>query len=398
MPNSKTFLTAGCFLAFFAFGFIDNLKGPVLPELLRSEQLSLSQGGTILFGAYIGFIIATLVTGVLADVIGNRQVLLLSGICLCAGLIGVSLANSYAILILMMSVVGLGLGAIELGANGLIVELHRENPGRYLNLLATFHGTGSFLVPLYAAWLINFGVGWQNIFLSSVLLSGILTLVFVVAPASEVIKLPQVSCLKWSEILRVGFAGEMGWYYLLISSYVAVELGLAAWLMEYLQQIRGQTVAQSSLTLSGFFVMIMLGRFFGSFVVERLGYLKVVGASLLGGLACLTVGILGPDSMIPALPISGAFFSIVFPTITAVVTGMHKENVGTVLGILFTFGGIGGAVGPWTVGVVSQSLGLEVGICSTIGFSAVSLLTLLVLIQRREHTGSTESVAKQPLS
>ncbi len=382
MLNSKTLLTVGCFLAFFAFGFIDNLKGPVLPELLRSEQLSLSQGGTILLGAYLGFIVATLLTGVLSDRVGYRHVLLLAGICLCFGLIGVSFMSSFRILILMMSVVGLGLGAIEVGANGLIVELHRDNPGRYLNLLATFHGTGSFLVPLYVAWLISMGVAWQNIFLSVVLLSGILTIAFVVAPNCEVAKLPTISVWDWRTIFRVGFTCQMGWYYLLISSYVAVELGLAAWLMEYLQKVRGQTVAQSSFYLSGFFVMIMLGRFFGSFVVERLGYLQVVGAALIGGLVCLITGILGPDSLILALPISGGFFSIVFPTVTAVVTGKHKENVGTVLGILFTFGGIGGALGPWTVGVVSQSLGLKLGLCSTIGFCLVSLGTLLVLIRR----------------
>ena len=382
MPNSKTLLTASCFLAFFAFGFIDNLKGPVLPELLRSEHLSLSQGGTILLGAYIGFIVATLVTGVIADVVGNRQVLLLAGICLCFGLIGVRFSSSFTNLILMLSVVGLGLGAIEVGANGLIVELHPDNPGRYLNLLATFHGTGSFLVPLYVAWLISLGVAWQNIFLSVVLLSGILTIAFVVAPNCEVAKLHTISGWNWRDVFRIGFTGRMGWYYLLISSYVAVELGLAAWLMEYLQQVRGQTVAQSSFYLSGFFVMIMLGRFFGSFVVERLGYLQVVGVALVGGLTCLIVGILGPHSFILALPISGGFFSIVFPTVTAVVTGKHKENVGTVLGILFTFGGIGGALGPWTVGVVSQSLGLEIGLCSVIGFCLVSLGTLLVLIRR----------------
>ena len=382
MPNSKTLLTASCFLAFFAFGFIDNLKGPVLPELLRSEHLSLGQGGTILLGAYIGFIVATLVTGVIADVVGNRQVLLLAGICLCFGLIGVRFSSSFTNLILMLSVVGLGLGAIEVGANGLIVELHPDNPGRYLNLLATFHGTGSFLVPLYVAWLISLDVAWQNIFLSVVLLSGILTIAFVVAPNCEVARLPTRSGWNGRELFRIGFSGQMGWYYLLISLYVAVELGLAAWLMEYLQQVRGQTVAQSSFYLSGFFVMIMLGRFFGSFVVERLGYLQVVGVALVGGLTCLIVGILGPHSFILALPISGGFFSIVFPTVTAVVTGKHKENVGTVLGILFTFGGIGGALGPWTVGVVSQSLGLEIGLCSVIGFCLVSLGTLLVLIRR----------------
>ena len=42
MRHSKTLLTAGCFLAFFAFGFIDNLKGPILPELLRMALLTLT--------------------------------------------------------------------------------------------------------------------------------------------------------------------------------------------------------------------------------------------------------------------------------------------------------------------------------------------------------------------
>ncbi len=389
--DSKLLLTAACFLSFFAFGFIDNLKGPILPELIRTEHFSLSQGGTLFFGAYIGFILATLLTGVIADIIGNRRVLLLAGLCLCFGLTSVSLVNSFAPLILWMSLVGLGLGAIEVGANGLIVELHPHNPGRYLNLLATFHGTGSFLVPLYVAWLINWGATWQNIFLSVVLLSGILTIAFVIVPDGRVPESRVKAGWNLQELLRVGFAGPMGWYYLLISSYVAVELGLAAWLMEYLQQVRGQTVAQSSFYLSGFFVMIMLGRFFGSFFVEKLGYLRVVGLALVGGAICLIAGLLGPSPLLLALPISGGFFSIVFPTVTAVVTGMHKEKVGTVLGILFTFGGIGGALGPWTIGLVSQSLGLKAGLCVTIGFCFVSIVALVILYGKGAKPMQTSS-------
>ncbi|MEQ1831381.1 MAG: MFS transporter, partial [Pirellula sp.] len=148
MLRSKGFLTIGCFLSFFTFGFVDNLKGPLLPTLLSTESLSLSQGGTIFFGAYIGFVVATMFTGIIADAIGNRRVLLIACGCLCIGLLGIGAVNGYASLVLLMSVVGLGLGAIEVGANGLIVELHRDDPGRYLNLLATFHGTGSFLVPM----------------------------------------------------------------------------------------------------------------------------------------------------------------------------------------------------------------------------------------------------------
>ncbi len=379
MRSSRTLLTAGCFLAFFAFGFIDNLKGPILPELLRTEHFSLSQGGALFFGAYVGFIVATLITGIFADLFGNRRVLLLAGLFLCAGIVGVSLVNSLIVLMMLMSVIGLGLGAIEVGANGLIVELHPDNPGRYLNLLATFHGTGSFLVPLYVAWLVNLGIHWQGIFLSVVLLAGILAIAFVFSPGGEAAKSKWTTQRNWGKILRVVFAGQMSWYYLLITSYVAVELGVGAWLMEYLQQVRDQTVAQSSFYLSGFFAMIILGRFFGSFVVEKLGYLRVVGVALLGGMICLIVGFFGSNVLILALPISGAFFSIVFPTITAVVTGMHKENVGTTLGIFFTFGGLGGALGPWTIGVVSQAFGLQWGLCSSIGFCLVAISALLVL-------------------
>lgn len=63
MSLSSKILTAGAFLAFFAFGFVDNLKGPLLPEILRVEKMSYAQGGTFFLAAYIGFIVATLASG-----------------------------------------------------------------------------------------------------------------------------------------------------------------------------------------------------------------------------------------------------------------------------------------------------------------------------------------------
>ena len=127
------------------------------------------------------------------------------------------------------------------------------------------------------------------------LLAGILAIAFVFSPGGEAAKSKWTTQRNWGKILRVVFAGQMSWYYLLITSYVAVELGVGAWLMEYLQQVRDQTVAQSSFYLSGFFAMIMLGRFFGSFVVEKLGYLRVVGVALLGGMICLIAGFFGSN-------------------------------------------------------------------------------------------------------
>lgn len=395
MPNSSKLLTAGGFLSFFAFGFIDNLKGPLLPELLRGGEYTYSQAGTLIFAAYLGFILATLATGVIADIISNRSVLLLAAICLCIGSIGIGFTRSYLGLIVFMGVTGLGLGAIELGANGLIVELHSETRGRFLNLLATCHGVGSLLVPLYAATLIDLGNTWQQIYFSSICLAIPLLVLFWPrsgrSAANESTQ-PLVAAesggethWEWRTLLRVGFSGLMKRYYVLIAAYVAVELSVAAWLMEFLQQERGMSVGTSSIYLSSFFVLLMLGRLLGAFIVEHLEYTVAIFIALAGASLCIAGGLFGPGSLVVLLPLSGFFMSIVFPTITAAVSKLHLEKTGTILGILFACGGLGGALGPWIVGLVSEAAGLKLGLASTLAFALVAMVTLLLV---RTHTAA----------
>jgi len=393
---STKLITAGCFLSFFVFGFVDNLKGPLLPELLRNGDYSYRQAGTIVLAGYLGFILASLLTGVMADLVNNRSVLLFAAICLCIGSIGFGTTHSYLGLIGFMGITGVGLGAIELGANGLIVELHSESRGLYLNLLSTFHGFGSLLVPLYAGWLVNAGFPWQQIYASSVLLAVPLLVVFwprkgsfsaVVIRQEEPIGISQAQeqeqgCSYWRTLYRVAFTWRMICFYVLIAAYVAMELSVGAWMMEYLQHERNMSVRTSSFYLSSFFVLLMLGRLLGAFVVERVDTLLAVFIAILSSSICVLLGIFGNDSLIVLLPVSGFFMSIVFPTVTAAVTKLHVAKTGTILGILFAFGGLGGALGPWTVGFVSDLAGLKIGLASSLAFSVIALGALLSLKQQ----------------
>lgn len=386
---STKLITAGCFLSFFVFGFVDNLKGPLLPELLRNGDYSYRQAGTIVLAGYLGFILASLLTGVMADLVNNRSVLLFAAICLCIGSIGFGTTHSYLGLIGFMGITGVGLGAIELGANGLIVELHSESRGLYLNLLSTFHGFGSLLVPLYAGWLVNAGFPWQQIYASSVLLAVPLLVVFwprkgsfsavVIRQEEPIDSSQEQGSSYWRTLYRVGFTWRMICFYVLIAAYVAIELSVGAWMMEYLQHERNMSVRTSSFYLSSFFVLLMLGRLLGAFVVERVDTLLAVFIAILSSSICVLLGIFGNDSLIVLLPISGFFMSIVFPTVTAAVTKLHVAKTGTILGILFAFGGLGGAFGPWTVGFVSDLAGLKIGLASSLAFSVIAFGALLSL-------------------
>ena len=390
MSLSSKLLTAGAFLSFFAFGFVDNLKGPLLPEILRVEKMSYAQGGTFFLAAYIGFIVATLASGVLADVLSNRRVLLLSAFCLLAGAGGLNTTHSLMLLYLFMAIIGFSLGGIEIGANGLMVELHSAQRARYLNLLATFHGVGSLLVPLLVVWLLAVPFTWPQIYFCTAVLALPLIGIFTLT-SQTVVDQPAEREAGWSlrELVQVGFTWRMGWFYLLICAYVAVELGVAAWLVEYLQKELDVGSARSSYYLSGFFAMIMLGRFFGSWWVERVGYLRMIAFSLGGTFACLAVGLFGPAEWALLLPLSGLFMSIVFPTIAAAVAAAHPSNVGSIFGILFTFGGVGGALGPWVIGLVSQAFGLRCGLASTLAFCAIALIALVVLSRPQSSDCST---------
>lgn len=275
-----------------------------------------------------------------------------------------------------MFVLGYGLGALELGCNALIVELHPADKGRYLSLMSVMHGMGSMTAPFFAGLLLAAGASWQAVYRWNFLLIGIL-LAIVAFSQSPSIQSAISDRIDFRRIGRKAFTPRMVWLYVSIVAYVAAEIGIASWLVEYLQTIRGQSVEASTRALSLYFGLMMVGRLAGSFVIERLGYLKSILSAMLAGGACLALGLSGPAF---ALTASGFFLSIVFPAITATASDGLTENTSAILGLLFTFAGIGGMLGPWLVGFAGDSLGIARAFWLNLGFALITVFAALVLL------------------
>jgi MFS transporter, FHS family, glucose/mannose:H+ symporter len=383
--NSIWLWTIASFFSFFVFGFSDNLKGATIPAFLRDLDFSYSMGGSILLGVYIGFLIATLATGILADIAGNKTVLVIAGVCLAGGIIGFSSFSTFWPLALSMLVLGLGLGAIELGANNIIVELHAAQKARYLNLMSVLHGMGSMTAPLYAGFLLAGGFSWRLVYQGALVLVVIMLVYTVLAKYPRVVE-QKIQSISLKKLARIAFKGYTVWYYFLIAIYVSTEIGIASWIVEFLQTQKGLEIGLSTQMLSLYFGLMMAGRFAGSFLVERVGYLKIMLLVSLAAFASIAIGIFGPDELFFFLPLSGLFLSIIFPTVTAAVSDQHTENQGAILGLLFTFAGIGGMAGPWLVGVSADLFGLQLGFSLSLFFCALMIATLVILLvgQRRE--------------
>jgi len=389
IKSSKTtifLLTAGCFLSFFVFGFTDNLKGPTLPAMLAELNITYGTGGNIFFGEYLGFLIATLITGILADRFGLKSVILLAGVFLGIGVGGYSFFQSAILLSGSLFVLGMGLGALELGPNAIIVSLHHERKGLYLNLMAVLHGLGSLIAPLFAGWLLSINMSWRLIYRWDILLIALFVLIFIFLrfPKAE-----EKAQLDFRHIPQIAFKGQLPWFYAAITFYVAAEIGLASWLVTFLQETRNISVTASNQLLSLFFAMLMIGRLLGGFFVHRIGYLRSILFMTIGGIVCIAAGLFGPHEISFLLAMTGFFLSIIFPTITAAVSDTHTENANTVLGVLFTFAGLGGVIGPWLIAWSSDLFGLQTGLSLIILFMLILLISVATLMKRISNGQNT---------
>ena len=375
--TSVRWLTAAAFFGLLVFGFTGNLQGPTLPAILDDLAISYSIGGTIVLGASVGFSIASFSAGLLAEARGVKSVLIAAAVALLIGVGGFSFANSAGLLTLFMLFQGFGMGALDLGGTALIVKLHTANKGRYLNLLAMTHGLGATIAPLYAGWLLANEQSWRIVFRWDLLLAGLLLVAFLLLRFP-----PHTRVEGEGQTLRqlgtTALSPTLLLFCFAMTCYVAVEVSTAAWLVEYLQQIHELSVSQSTLALSLFFGLIMIGRLAGSVVVDRIGYLRAVVIAAACGTLCIGIGLLVPQAFW-MLSVSGLFLSIIFPTLTAAVSNIFTKGVNAVLGFLFTVAGLGAILGPWVIGLVSDQLGIRFGFGLILLFASMLLLTVLKL-------------------
>lgn len=377
-------LTAGCFLAFFVFGFTDSLKGPTVPAVLAELKIGYGTGGNIFLGQSLGFLIATLVTGILADRFGLKAVTLMAGFMILLGVAAYSTLASPPGLAAAFFTLGLGFGALELGTNAIIVSLHPLRKGLFLNLMHLLYGMGAMIAPLWAGALLAGGIYWRTIYRWDLLSVAALLAYFLFMrfpPAKE----ETIGQIQLQEVPRFAFRGRLPWFYLAISLYVAVEVGMGTWLVTFLQQAQGVSITTSSRALSVFFGTLMLGRFIGGFIVHRVGYLRSVLLFSLGAVACIALGLYGPPVLHNLLPVTGFFFSITFPTLTAAVSDAHPENGNTILGVLFAFAGLGGLAGPWLVAWGSDLFGLKAGFGINLLLAAMMLLSIVMLMKGKTY-------------
>ncbi len=157
--------------------------------------------------------------------------------------------------------------------------------------------------------------------------------------------------------------------------YVGIEEAAAFWLKDYFSSVL-DAADIGSFVLSGYWGIMVLGRFIGSRFEKRkeAAMAASLGLSLISFIIAFIVG--KPLAAGIFYIIAGLGFAIIWPTIITLACEKFRDYTGTVTGVMMTSGAIGGITVPFLVGLAASGVGLEV----SIWLIPVSVLVLLAAI------------------
>lgn len=232
-----------------------------------------------------------------------------------------SLVGAYFILYL-------GNGMLEIGLAIIAARLFTKNTGTMLNLSHFFYGLGSTVAPIVAAQIMGWEIsatvlGWREMYMIMLAISllPIIPIVFSRFPKEDGTESEDRTSFKklakdpiaW----LIVFALTMG---------VTTELGMAAWLVNYLVRVSAWTLDDASVMLSIFFFSFMLARLLLGPVTDRLGYtFSIIIFSAFAGITSMLPIFLG-DSFAILFAIAGFGIGPIYPTMMALLAKKNTQK------------------------------------------------------------------------
>lgn len=315
---------------------------------------------SVLWGAYA---LAQFPSGVVADDLGYRTILVGSSVLTGVGFLGLMIAPTYPLFVLACTVIGVGVGFFYITSRTFPATLYGENKGRALGITNAAGDVGGVAAPAVGAVVIGIAVSWRAAFL----VVGVGTILLAVAShvfveGKYTFQWPAVRPVARSALSEVT-AGRVP---LVIAAYGLFALAWqasAAFVPLYMYEAKGLSAGMGSLMLALFFFAGVVVKPAAGWLSDHIGRRILSVGSLFGSgtvLALLALFIEGQLAVVVAMGLFGATL-MVFPPVTQayLLDAFADASVGSAFGLTRTIYVLIGSTGPTIVGVGSGTIGYD---------------------------------------
>jgi fucose permease len=349
----KHVTTAAYYVAFVLLGLTVAAEGPTLLKLAEHTASELDQISSLFLFSSLGYLLGSLVGGRVYDRMPGHR--FMSGIVVFLGFIIalVPLATSREALFTIVFILGIAKGALDVGCNTLLLWVHKEGVGPYMNGLHAFFGLGAFIAPLVIARVLSvtgdiYWVYWLFAIAAFPLAIWVWRL-----PSPEPRTVPTQHENARFPVLPVLTM------VLCFVLYVGGEAGYGAWIYTYAFTLKFGTEVTAAYLTSAFWGSFTLGRLLGIWVSLRARPLTILLLDFAGCLLSVGLILLVPGSSF-ILWLGTILFGVaqasIFPTfLTLAEERMHIT--GTIAGLFLVGAGMGGMVLPWLIGQAFVQVG-----------------------------------------
>ncbi|KAJ5371803.1 hypothetical protein N7517_003809 [Penicillium concentricum] len=386
-PRSNIAKTLATFWSFLIMGANDSAYGPLLPYLETYYNLSYTIVSLVFLSPLLGYVTAAIINERAHCAIGRRGVAFVSSLCHLIAYILNCVHPPYPVLVVSFIFAGLGNGLADSAWNAWIGNL--DNANQLLGLLHGAYGIGAVISPLIASLLVaDAGLPWYYFYYIMIGGAAIEVLVCVscfwdsTGESFQLAKNQQPGDTSeqaglWSVLSTMPSARITWTCAIFLLGYVGVEVALGGWVVTFMKEVRHAAPFSSSMTSTGFWLGITLGRIVLGFVTPLIGEKIAISIYISLEIAFCLILYLVPNFYAGAVAVSlqGFFLGPLFPAVVVVTTKLLPKHLHvSAIGFAAAFGGGGAAVLPFIVGVLAQAKGVEVLMPFIIALSAAMLL------------------------
>ena len=360
MKKSSALLFVPIMLAFFTMGFVD-LVGIAANYVKADFKLSDTLANLLPSMVFLWFFVFSVPTGMLMNKIGRKNTVLLSMVVTLPALIIPLISYSFITMLISFTFLGIGNTLMQVSLNPLIAGLvSKERMASTLTFGQFVKAIASFIAPILAAWAVIRFADWRMI-----LFPLFLTILVLVIVLLFLTKVDEPKAENKSTSFRASFSllGDVTVLFLFlgIMAHVGLDVGLNTTAPKLLIERLHIPLADAGYATSFYFIFRTLGCLLGSAILARFSGRNVFLVSVL----MILTGVLTMFTADKTIIYVGiAFFGLGNANIFSVMFSQAlicQPKYNNEVSGLMIMGVFGGAVFPLIMGVMSDTMGGQVG-------------------------------------
>ncbi|MEL6989824.1 MAG: MFS transporter, partial [Bacteroidota bacterium] len=244
------------------------IRAGILSQLGTDFGLNDKELGWVNSMAFLGFPIATIVGGLLYNVLGARKLMYAAFICHLLGLLMTIFAGGFWTLLISTFFIGFANGTVEAACNPMIADMYYDNQTTMLNKFHVWFPGGIVIGSLVSQFMTGMDMGWQ-LQIAIMIIPTILYSILVFGqpfPESENIETSTATNLK-------NLATPLFIFMAVCMTLTATtELGTQQWI----ERILGKAGASPMLVLALVTGLMAVGRYFAGPIIHKLNPIGVL--------------------------------------------------------------------------------------------------------------------------